>query len=196
MAQSNTPNRFCASGWRSMPSRCSTAACAARQDQMVEMVLFVGPIDDLRQRRPIRLVLQIGGARLGAGDDEAVEPAVPQFGDIAIALAGIACEPRRRAELPAARIASSDQHFVRPPRRASSTNCRSVASSAASGMLLTRPISMQLRAMPRVRLRLRRPDVGRGRAASRLGARAYSAAMHAVRCAALLPRPAPDRGRR
>src|SRR5580704_2330284 len=42
------------------------------------------PVDDRAQVLPIRLVLEILGARLGAGDDQAVERRVPEFGNIAI----------------------------------------------------------------------------------------------------------------
>ena len=58
--------------------------------------------------------------------------------------AAVSCGRDRRAERPAARrAAGARRHRRRRPR--SSTNWRSVASSAASGMLLTSPMSMQLR---------------------------------------------------
>jgi hypothetical protein len=42
------------------------------------------PLDKLGQRRPVGLVLEICGTRLRAGHHQAVEMAVPQFGNIAI----------------------------------------------------------------------------------------------------------------
>src|ERR1043166_1611271 len=45
----------------------------------------VRPIDDLGERLPVGLVAQVGRARLGTGDDQAVEAAVPQFFDRRIA---------------------------------------------------------------------------------------------------------------
>ena len=38
-----------------------------------------GPVEQMRERRPVRLVAEIGLARLSAGDDHAVEGRVPEF---------------------------------------------------------------------------------------------------------------------
>ena len=44
---------------------------------------MTGPIEEVAERVPIRLDFQIGGDRLGAGDDQAVERRVPERGKIA-----------------------------------------------------------------------------------------------------------------
>ena len=46
-------------GLRSMPSRCSTAAWAARHDQIVERVLSFRPVDNVGEFAPERLVVQV-----------------------------------------------------------------------------------------------------------------------------------------
>ena len=56
-----------------MPSRCRTAAWAARHDQTVEMVLRAAQSTSCGERRPIGLVRERRGPRLGAGHDQAVE---------------------------------------------------------------------------------------------------------------------------
>ena len=43
------------------------------------------PIDKVAQCVPIRLVFQIGRDGFGAGDDQAVERRIPQFGNITVA---------------------------------------------------------------------------------------------------------------
>ena len=126
-----------------MPSVCSTAACAARHDQIADAVLSRAQSTSLPRVGQYGSFPQIGSARLGAGHHQAVETAVPQFGNIAVS---------RRGFLQAAIAARNVRQRVEPQphddivgrRRMSSTNWRSVASSAASGMLLTSPISMQL----------------------------------------------------
>jgi hypothetical protein len=86
--QSNTPNCFCASGSRSMPSVCSTAACAARHDQIADAVLSRAQSTSLPRVGQYGSFPQIGSARLGAGHHQAVETAVPQFGNIAVSRRG------------------------------------------------------------------------------------------------------------
>ena len=93
-----------------------------------------------RQAAPVRLVRQVGGLRLRAGDDEAVVPAVPEIVDAANS-GSPAAGRTRSAGPPAASRASAGRRDRRPPRPSSARNCRSVASSAASGMLLTSPMS-------------------------------------------------------
>ena len=74
------------------------------------------PIDQRAQRLPIRLVHQALGARLGAGDDQAVERRVPQFGNIAIALGELAARGRLRAALPGWQIISIAPRHSASPR--------------------------------------------------------------------------------
>ena len=69
-----------------MPSRCSTAACAARHDQIVERVLVFAQSIDLGEVLPERLLGKRRGDRLGAGDDQSVDLQAIEIGDIGVLL--------------------------------------------------------------------------------------------------------------
>ncbi len=78
---------------------CSTAACAARQDQIVEVVCSRAQSIRLGERAPIRLGAQFLRARLGAGTIRPSRRASHSSADVAITCRPCRAAPPRRAEL-------------------------------------------------------------------------------------------------
>ena len=138
----NTPEHLSASVWRSMPSKSSAAACAARQESTADAVEpSAQPMSSASGPSTARP--EIVGERLGSGDDEAVRPAAVERSTRAVVLERGAVRSQHRARGPEGVPAEAHRGVAMLGAALSSKpmNCRSVSSKAESGMLLTKAIS-------------------------------------------------------
>src|ERR1700722_14243208 len=144
-SQSNTPNSLPASGWRSISSTWSTAAWAARHDQMVDAVLSraqstiwlsvpqYGSSFRFFMRGSVPVMIKPSTWAPHSSETSRYRSAMSWRVVSARGIFGIENSNRRTMVFDAA-------------ARIRSVNCRSVASSAGSGMLLISPMVTQFEA--------------------------------------------------